>query len=447
MTLDHVIAERTLLLDGEPKVTVRIARPEPADEGEYVCRYEIAGLAHVGPGRIYGADGVQALVLALHLIAVKLEGSVEAKAGRLGPLDHTGSFGLRYPDDAAALHYHAERGWLREIERQSLEDWIEAEVAPLARPGLIDGAITHLRARLDKEERHEARLLLLCELARLLQASGREGEACAVLEEQRAVAPDDPRPAYRLAASLFHAGGGYGAAAGTLQAALAAIDAALERSRRAGYLLRHCLNMRARIVVALKRFDLLALTLRELLAPPAPLPVRDVRMADDFLEQVPHGAVDAALLQRYRERLESERRMAAEATAPGGGLRAWAPPETHVFDALRAWGALSDEELRERFSPAAVETLRRIGAELLDGDPFAPADRDRFPQLVRIFNAVLDAGSHALGQALIEAGEHKKRGQAEAFGVVMRRFVERCPSRFHRQIAEHYLAGTRREGA
>jgi hypothetical protein len=345
------------------------------------------------------------------------------------------------------MHYRAARGWLREVERQALEDWVEAEVMPLARPGMIDDAIDRLRARLSGEERQEARLLLLSELARLLQASGREGEARKVLDEYGAVAPDDPRPCYRLAASLFHGEGGYDAAAEALQAALTATDAALERARRSGWLLQQCLNLRARIAVALGRFDALDSTLRELLALPTRWAGRDTGPADDFLERVPDGAVEVTLLERCRARQESERRMAEEAAAPGAAARAWLPPATHQFDMLDGWSAKSDDELREQYSPMTVQTVRGLVAELLDSDVFVAVDRERFPQIVRTLHAILGEGSRALGQALIEAGEHRKRGQAEAFAAVMRRFIERSPSRFHRQIAERYLEGTRREGA
>ena len=95
------IAERTLLLDGEPTVAVRVFCPEWDDEQTASCSYEIAGLQHAGPGRAFGVDTVQALILALHLIAVVLENSAEAKSGRLNWLDDD-HFGFRYPDDRVA---------------------------------------------------------------------------------------------------------------------------------------------------------------------------------------------------------------------------------------------------------------------------------------------------------------------------------------------------------
>jgi hypothetical protein len=103
----QIVAECELALDGKSAIAVRIMKPELDDDGStYVCRYEIGGLQHPGPGRAYGADGVQALLLALHMIAVVLETSAEAKAGRLGPLDRFGSLGFRYPDDVHARTSH-----------------------------------------------------------------------------------------------------------------------------------------------------------------------------------------------------------------------------------------------------------------------------------------------------------------------------------------------------
>jgi hypothetical protein len=239
-----IIAERKLLLDGEPSVVVRIAKPELDDESTHVCRYEIVGLAYAGPGRACGADAMQALVLALNLIAVVIETSAEARAGRLGAED----FGFRYPDD------------------------------------------TTNRGRVSRNE--------------------------AALQ-----APSDDR------STLETAGGA-----------------------------------------------------------------------------------------------------------------------THAFDTLGEWSELSDEDLRALFSADVEETLRRVIDELIGGDVFPAIGREAFPQIVRMLRAVEKEGSVMLGRAIVEADDHRKAGRDDAFKEVMQRFMARSPTRFHRDVAGHYLAGTRREG-
>jgi hypothetical protein len=99
--LDRVIAERKLLLDGDSVVTVRIAAPEHEDEQTCICRYEISGVAHAGPGYARGVDTAQALVLALNMIAVVLATSREAKAGRLEWLGDKADFGFPFLVDIA----------------------------------------------------------------------------------------------------------------------------------------------------------------------------------------------------------------------------------------------------------------------------------------------------------------------------------------------------------
>jgi hypothetical protein len=78
------IAMRSLDLAGETpgEVTVRIKRPV-SDDGHYKCEYQIVG---IGSGKVRyaaGADGMQALVLALQMIGTDLYTSEAAKEGQL----------------------------------------------------------------------------------------------------------------------------------------------------------------------------------------------------------------------------------------------------------------------------------------------------------------------------------------------------------------------------
>lgn len=74
----EVIAERSLTfdLDGtEKSVRVQIGRPYAESDGAYFCPYRVVGLAPEGTRRAGGADGIQALQLALVMIGAELSSS------------------------------------------------------------------------------------------------------------------------------------------------------------------------------------------------------------------------------------------------------------------------------------------------------------------------------------------------------------------------------------
>lgn len=92
-----VIASRILEVDGVPDFHIRIGRPKPALEGDcWFCPYEIAGPLTNRKGRFGGEDALQALVLALNVLAVELEVSEENVQGKLSWLGSQ-DFGLPSP--------------------------------------------------------------------------------------------------------------------------------------------------------------------------------------------------------------------------------------------------------------------------------------------------------------------------------------------------------------
>jgi hypothetical protein len=150
----------------------------------------------------------------------------------------------------------------------------------------------------------------------------------------------------------------------------------------------------------------------------------------DFGFSFPHEGATRA--EKTRRLLEISARFSA------------GPP--HDFDTLAMWSTLSDEELRQLFSPQAQAALRRMIALLLDADVFEPIDRQRFPAVVRIVEATLREGSHRLSEAMLTAADYRDSGRQKAFEDMMQEFIDRSPTRFHRQIAENYLNGTRPDG-
>jgi len=85
----HVFVERVLTLRhtrGTSKLGLRVYRPMRMKTGEYGCAYQISA-SRIIPGHrrvIFGVDGLQALLLALSLVDLDLDGIVRAvKRGRI----------------------------------------------------------------------------------------------------------------------------------------------------------------------------------------------------------------------------------------------------------------------------------------------------------------------------------------------------------------------------
>lgn len=73
--LGRVIAERALVCGGKRKrqLTVRLGVPKRAKGVDWVCPYQIAGLRDSRADAAYGVDALQALMMALEAIRVRLE--------------------------------------------------------------------------------------------------------------------------------------------------------------------------------------------------------------------------------------------------------------------------------------------------------------------------------------------------------------------------------------
>ena len=96
-TMD-VIATRSFEVDGKPGFTVRIGRPMLAPEGDCrFCHTEIEGPLTQQQGCFGGEDAMQALVNALHCLAVDVEVSAENTMGRLSWLGDRTELGLPLP--------------------------------------------------------------------------------------------------------------------------------------------------------------------------------------------------------------------------------------------------------------------------------------------------------------------------------------------------------------
>jgi hypothetical protein len=103
MNAHTFIATRQLTLGGKPKRRVMVGIKAPTRDGvAYRCEFQIAGL---GDGKIryaLGADGIQALLLALKTIGAELYMSTEAKNGLL-TLDGSHDLDFPLPDVIASV--------------------------------------------------------------------------------------------------------------------------------------------------------------------------------------------------------------------------------------------------------------------------------------------------------------------------------------------------------
>ena len=84
------IAQRTLEIRigrHRRSVTVRLVRPTRRRTGEYACTYELASrqLRYRRTQRIFGEDGIQALLLALGMVVIELEVLLRDQHGTIEP--------------------------------------------------------------------------------------------------------------------------------------------------------------------------------------------------------------------------------------------------------------------------------------------------------------------------------------------------------------------------
>lgn len=185
-------------------------------------------------------------------------------------------------------------------DEDAIERFFREAIEPLMRRSAWSDAVVRLRHELDQEDGIGRRLLLMSHLNRFLLLDGRDNDALAVIREMTVLAPDDPLNWSRLAAWHFYCHGFYDAASEDLEPALKAIDTGIAKAHPSGDLLRYCLNERCRIAVAMKRYDLLEETMRQILAIAPRRGIPDIRIEDDFLRLVPEGAIDARLLADYQ---------------------------------------------------------------------------------------------------------------------------------------------------
>jgi hypothetical protein len=113
----------------------------------------------------------------------------------------------------------------------------------------------------------------------------------------------------------------------------------------------------------------------------------------------------------------------------------------HDFDRLRAWAALSDDQLEKLIDADSIAAMQRIMV-LLGADARRsgfPVDCADFVATVREMDRLCREGSRSLGAAIVEASEWGDRKDAERARAVYERFLAGCRSKFHSEIARYQL--------
>jgi hypothetical protein len=142
----------------------------------------------------------------------------------------------------------------------------------------------------DPDKRYELRSYL----AGFLAWAGRMGDAEALylaLHEER---PDPPRNLISLAENFLYA-------AEQPRKALPVIDRAIEVAFRTGNFRRNALGVKARIGLALKRYDLVEEVMRRILPLKTARDHFDCGIERDFLDRLPPGAIDETVRSQYAQ--------------------------------------------------------------------------------------------------------------------------------------------------
>jgi hypothetical protein len=113
----------------------------------------------------------------------------------------------------------------------------------------------------------------------------------------------------------------------------------------------------------------------------------------------------------------------------------------NMFDTLREWATLSDDELSKVFArKGAAKTLSSIvhalGAQLHKNQTIDSANA---PRLVREMRELLSKGSRELSAVMSKASHYKDEGRDQEAVSVYRDFMASCPSDFYKAIAQKEL--------
>jgi hypothetical protein len=181
--------------------------------------------------------------------------------------------------------------WIRDLKRQRLPG--KNFVPAIERKIKTESNIHKLR---------ELRFLLASELA----LHGRSADSDAVYATMHEESPDDPLPLISFASQKLYSHD-------KPELALPIIDKAIEAAYRSGNFRRNALGMKARIALALERYDIVEDVLRQILPLKTARGHVDCGVERDFLDRLPAGTIDEDIRRQYAElRRQYEERVREE---------------------------------------------------------------------------------------------------------------------------------------
>ena len=173
---------------------------------------------------------------------------------------------------------------------RNLHRWYDELQKTCADQEIIARITNRLSAEGDKQAVRSLILILASEFRR----QERYGEAETILLDLSESDPVEPYPLIELACQKLYD-------EEKPVEALEIVERALGRARASGHFRRNALGVKARIAEKLRRYDLIAEVLREIMTIKFGESRVDVGVERDFVDRLPSGVIDAALLRRYDE--------------------------------------------------------------------------------------------------------------------------------------------------
>jgi hypothetical protein len=172
----------------------------------------------------------------------------------------------------------------------SLHRWYNQLQQTCADQQIIDKIMNRVGVESDKETVRSLAFILASEFRR----QERYGEAENILLDLSEQNPVEPYPLIELAGQKLYD-------EQKLDEALEIVEKAVERARASGNFRRNALGVKARIAEKLQRYDLIADVLGEIMTIKFAESRIDVGVERDFVDRLPSGVIEAALLQQYDE--------------------------------------------------------------------------------------------------------------------------------------------------
>ncbi len=109
----------------------------------------------------------------------------------------------------------------------------------------------------------------------------------------------------------------------------------------------------------------------------------------------------------------------------------------HDFDHLGSWRSLSEEKVNKLYTAANAELRQRCAIALGDENQREKLITvDNFADMVCVLCALLHEGSTGLSEAILDASEHLRSGEAGMAIGRYEEFLRSCSSQFYNEIAQ-----------